>query len=122
LKEALVAHAARPEELHSLWQQFARAKDAAALASLYEDGALVIAPDGRELLGVREILAFYREFVAADVSLNDLEQRAALVNGDLAITSMRLGDGVLTCEVARRQPDGRWLWVIDKPRFSSADK
>jgi hypothetical protein len=37
-----------------------------------------------------------------------------LVNGDLALTSTRLVGGGVTVEVARRQPDGTWLWVIDR--------
>jgi len=39
-----------------------------------------------------------------------------LICGDLAITSTRLPDGTVTAEVARRQTDGTWRWVID--RFS----
>ncbi|WP_185845848.1 hypothetical protein [Kibdelosporangium aridum] len=38
-----------------------------------------------------------------------------LHNGDLALTSMRLPGGGVTGEVARRQPDGTGLWVIDQP-------
>ena len=38
----------------------------------------------------------------------------AIINGDLALTSTRLSDGSVTAEVARRQVDGTWLWVIDK--------
>jgi hypothetical protein len=34
--------------------------------------------------------------------------------GDLALTSTRLGSGQVTAEVARRQPDGTWRWVIDQ--------
>jgi hypothetical protein len=43
-------------------------------------------------------------------------QQAAMVCGDIALTSTRLPDGTVTAEVARRQSDGTWLWVID--RFS----
>jgi hypothetical protein len=42
------------------------------------------------------------------------EQRAALLAGDLALTSTRLPDGSVTSEVARRQSDGSWLWMIDR--------
>ena len=42
------------------------------------------------------------------------EQRPALINGDLALTSTRLPDGQITSEVARRQPDGTWKWAIDR--------
>jgi hypothetical protein len=46
------------------------------------------------------------------------DQRPALISGDLALTSTRLPDGSVTAEIARRQRDGTWLWVID--RFSIA--
>ena len=42
------------------------------------------------------------------------EQRPALICGDLALTSTRSRDGSVTSEVARRQADGTWLWVIDR--------
>jgi hypothetical protein len=42
------------------------------------------------------------------------EQRPALICGDLALTSTLLPDGDITSEVARRQSDGSWLWVIDR--------
>ena len=43
------------------------------------------------------------------------ESQPALRFGDLALTSTRFAGGA-TAEVARRQPDGTWLWVIDQPR------
>lgn len=42
-------------------------------------------------------------------------QRPTLRCGDLALTSSRLANGVITVEVTRRQPDGTWLWVLDQP-------
>ena len=42
------------------------------------------------------------------------EQRPALICGDLALTSTRSRNGNVTSEVARRQKDGTWLWVIDR--------
>lgn len=41
-------------------------------------------------------------------------QPPGLVNGDLAPTSTLIPGGA-TAEVARRQPDGSWLWMIDQP-------
>jgi hypothetical protein len=40
-------------------------------------------------------------------------QLPSVVAGDLALTSAMLAPGVVTAEVARRQPDGTWRWVID---------
>jgi hypothetical protein len=41
-------------------------------------------------------------------------QQPILRVGDLALTSTRLHDGGVTAEIARRQPDGTWRWVIDQ--------
>jgi len=35
----------------------------------------------------------------------------------LELTSTRLPGGGATVEVARRQPDGTWLWVLDQPNI-----
>ena len=40
-------------------------------------------------------------------------------NGELGHTSTRLPGGGATVEVARRQPDGSWRWVIDQPAVLS---
>ena len=37
----------------------------------------------------------------------------AIISGDLPLTSTRLPDGNVA-EIARRQGDGTWLWVIDQ--------
>jgi hypothetical protein len=41
------------------------------------------------------------------------DQRQATISGDLALTSTRSPDGSVSSEIARRQTDGTWLWVID---------
>jgi hypothetical protein len=43
--------------------------------------------------------------------------RPAVRNGDLAITAT-VRPGNATVEVARRQADGTWLWIIDQTRCS----
>jgi hypothetical protein len=60
------------------------------------------------------IRAFFVEITATGRKFELGKQSPAIINGDLALTSTRLPDGSVTAEVARRQADGRWLWVIDK--------
>jgi hypothetical protein len=42
-----------------------------------------------------------------------------MVHGDIALTSTWFDDGSAAAEVARRQPDGTWLWLIDKGQIDA---
>jgi hypothetical protein len=44
-----------------------------------------------------------------------------MINGDIALTSTYFPDGGAAAEVARRQPDGNWLWMIDKGTIAPTD-
>jgi hypothetical protein len=44
-------------------------------------------------------------------------QRPSIIVGDIALTSARLGPDTVTAEIARRQMDDTWLWVIDQPNI-----
>jgi hypothetical protein len=68
--------------------------------------------DGRRW-GKEAIRAFYAGLVAMGRQFEFGDQRPVIISGDLALTSTRLLDGSVTAEVARRQGDGTWLWVID---------
>jgi hypothetical protein len=61
-----------------------------------------------------EIRSYFAEVIASGRKFARGEQQAALICGDLALTSTRLPDGSVTAEVARRQSDGTWLWAIDR--------
>jgi len=87
--------------------------DAERMAALYERDA-VLAGDGRRVVGKDAIRDFYTELITAGQKFALGVQRPALISGDLALTSTVLPDGAVTAEVARRQPDGTWLWVIDQ--------
>jgi ketosteroid isomerase-like protein len=84
------------------------------MAELYERDAVLDAGDGRLTLGKEAIRAVYADMVATGRKFELGDQRAAIVSGDLALTSTRLPDGSVTAEIARRQRDGTWLWVIDQ--------
>lgn len=104
-----------PQELAPLIVAAANAGDAAGMAAVYEPDAVLVTGEDTVARGVAQIRAFWAERIKAGGHFDVGAQRAALVSGDLALTSTRHPDGRTTAEVARRQPDGTWLWVIDHP-------
>ena len=94
--------------------------------SLYEPAATLRPEPGRVASGTDAIRESLQAYVEAGVRIS-LELRTIRTTGDLALLSNRAtaegllpGGAVLsttTTEVARRQPDGRWLYVIDDPFF-----
>lgn len=116
----MTAHekARTPEDLARLWFEHATARDADGLASLYEPAAVLELPGG-ELAGGRDaIRAYYAAFLDGEPELVRGRTRRAVRKGNLALTSTKLADGTVAAEVARRQPDGAWLWVLDAPDLS----
>ncbi len=112
-------HATQPEDLSRLIVERLNAGDVDGLVALYEAGAVLALPDGQMATGSDEIRRAYERLVADRPKFEPGTQRPTLRSGDLALTSSRLVDGVVTVEVARRQPDGTWLWVIDQPNVIS---
>lgn len=103
-----------PQDLERFLVARQQAGDIDGMVALFEADALIHAYDGRVLHGHDQMRAYYRELAAAGRVFVMGNQQPALVNGDLALTSTRSRDGNITAEVARRQPDGTWLWVIDQ--------
>jgi hypothetical protein len=71
-------------------------------------------PPGQVTIGRQAIRQMYERLLAERPTFTGQSQ-PALRNGDLAITSTRLASSGVTVEVARRQADDTWLWVIDQP-------
>lgn len=94
--------------------------DASGMAVLYTPDAVLDRGDGQMAIGREAIRAFFTRLIEAGIKFELGEQRPAIVNGDLALTSTRLPNGTVTAEVASRQTDGSWLWVIDQPRIHAA--
>jgi ketosteroid isomerase-like protein len=107
-----------PQDLERLLVSRQRAGDVDGMVALYEPNAVLDFGGGQLTLGREAIRTFYAGLVATDRKFAFGDQRPCIVTGDLALTSTRLPDGSVTAEVARRQPDGTWLWVIDQ--FSMA--
>jgi ketosteroid isomerase-like protein len=108
--------AREPEDLSRLFVQRANARDVEGLVALYEADAVLATPDGGAVRGEAEIRRFYTTLTASAPRFAPGRQRPALRLGELALTSTRLPGGAgATAEVARRQPDGSWRWVLDRP-------
>jgi len=105
-----------PQDLERLLVSRQRAGDVDGMVALYEPDAVLDVGDGRLVRGQEAIRAYFAGAVAEGRVFAVGEQRSARISRDLALTSTRLPDGSVTAEVARRQSDGTWLWVID--RFS----
>jgi hypothetical protein len=98
----------------------ASAGNVEGMVALYEPDAALACGDGRNAVGTDAIRKFYTDLLAAGRTFDLGEQRPAMLRGNLALTSTRLPNGVVTAEVARKQSesDGTWLWVIDQPSIS----
>jgi len=103
-----------PQDLERLLVARQRVGDVEGMLALFDPDAVIDSGNGRLTSGHEAIRALYAELIATGRKFEYGEQRPAIVSGDLALTSTRLPDGSVTSEVARRQSDGTWLWVIDK--------
>ena len=107
--------AAVPEDLARLLIKRVNPGDVDGVVALYEPDAILALPGGGVAKGETAIRHFYAELLATRPTFTPGEQSPPLCQGDLALTSTRLTGGGATAEVARRQPDGSWRWIIDRP-------
>jgi ketosteroid isomerase-like protein len=110
--------ALNPEDLARLFVVRANAGDVEGIVALYESDAVLACPGGQVVVGSKAIRSFYSELLAERPRFEPGEQQPALRHRDLALTSSRLPNGVVTAEIARKQSDGTWLWAIDQPAIA----
>ncbi|MGW4125929.1 YybH family protein [Nocardia sp. NPDC004711] len=114
-----------PQQLAELFAERLAAGDLDGLVELYESAALLAPNPATEVSGsaaIREQLAGY---VDAGARIT-LDLRRIAVIEDIALISneatvVGFGEQPLvttTTEVARRQPDSRWLYAVDHPFFN----
>ena len=121
------SHSAQePQDLGRLLEARLNAGDLEGLLALYEPEAVLHFPPGNVATGSEAIGAAYEQALAGKPHIN-LQPKSVLEAGELALLtngwtmSFTGPDGQpatmtgMTAEVARRQADGSWLWVLDDP-------
>jgi uncharacterized protein (TIGR02246 family) len=108
--------AMHPEDLARLFVERAQAKDAEGLAALYEPDAVMAFPPGQETVGRDAIKKVMEQMLAHAPKFTVEEPLPTLIHGDIALTSTRPSDNTGgRVQVARRQRDGSWLRILDRP-------
>jgi uncharacterized protein (TIGR02246 family) len=108
--------ATEPEDLTRLFVEMANAKDAEGLSELYEPDAVMGFPPGSETVGREAIRGVLEQMLAHAPEFKEEASNPTLRAGDIALTSTPSSDGKGTrVQVVRRQADGSWLRLIDRP-------
>lgn len=110
--------ATQPEDISPLLVERVRALDLDGIVELYERDAVMAYPPGRMTVGREAIRAVYAALLERRPEFKKEEPLPTLRVGDLALTSTRpTDDAGARAQVARRQADGSWLRVLDRPEF-----
>ncbi len=114
----------KPEDMNSAFAEAFNSGNIENLLALYEPSAVLVPQPGQVVEGVETIRAALQELLALKGHMHS-ENQYALVHGDIALLrakvrligigpdGKRLEINNHTAEVVRRQPDGRWLYIID---------
>jgi uncharacterized protein (TIGR02246 family) len=113
-------------DIHPAVEAGVNNQDLDALMALYAPDASMVVLDGSTVSGTEAIREQWASVLEMKGQMT-VRSRYAIEAGDLAILSnewtLTAGDqslSAVTAEVARREPDGGWLYVIDHP-FASME-
>lgn len=105
-----------PGDVTRLVAERLNAGDAAGVAELYERAAVLAYPIDQPVVGRSAIQSVYEQMAHAGVKFGIEAQLPVILFEDLALTSTRSADNTgVRVQVLRRQRDGSWLRVIDRP-------
>lgn len=122
----------KPEDLHEMFAEAFNARNLERLLALYEPEAKLLPSGGSLRSGTEEIREALERFLEVPRTLT-IETVYTLRMGDVALlrarwamspASERAGKLIqwsYSAEVARVQPDGRWLYIIDSPFGGSVE-
>jgi uncharacterized protein (TIGR02246 family) len=109
------------ESMHPAVEAGVNDQDLDRLMALYAPDATMVLADGSTVTGTDAIREQLAGLLAMEGRMT-VRTRYAIEAGDLAVLSndwtYTAGDqtiGAVTAEVARRQADGGWLYVVDHP-------
>lgn len=112
--------AATPEDLTRLFVERSNEGDAAGVAELYEEQAVMAYPPGKMTVGRDAIRALWEKVLANAPHFEQETPLPTLISGDIALTSTPPRDDAgARAQVIRRQSDGTWLRLLDQPEFVS---
>jgi uncharacterized protein (TIGR02246 family) len=117
-----MAKATKPEDLTRLFVEAANSGDAAGIAALYEENAVMAYPPGGQTVGRAAIRALWEKVLANAPHFEPEDPLPTLISGDIALTATVAKDGAgARAQVVRRQADGSWLRLLDQPEFTSPE-
>lgn len=115
--------AMRPEDITRLFVERSNAGDAAGVAALYEENAVIAYPPGQQTVGRAAIQEMWEKVLADRPHFEPEPPLPTLISGDIALTATPPKDAAgARAQVVRRQPDGSWLRVLDQPEFVQPDR
>jgi uncharacterized protein (TIGR02246 family) len=111
-----------PEDLSRLFVERANAGDVDGMANLYEPDAVLAFPPGSQTVGRAAIRELMAQLVARGGTFTVEPALPTVYQGDdLALTSTIPSDNTGgRVQLVRKQADGSWLRVIDRPETRSA--
>ena len=110
------ARATEPEDVTRLIAERLNAGDAAGVATLYEPQAVLAYPADGPTTGREAIQAIYQQMADAGVRFATETPLPTVRFENLALTSTHSADNTgVRVQVLRRQPNGSWLRIIDRP-------
>jgi ketosteroid isomerase-like protein len=119
-KEEYEMPANSPEEICRLFQQYMREGDIDSVLSLYDPEVVFLNQAGEPKRGEKELREELAPFARVK-AIFDFTIKQIIRSGDIALThtdwtiSAPRHLFVYAIEVARRQPDGTWRWLIGDP-------